>query len=55
MQDACPASKHALLNFFPQVKFLMFYFLVKKNVRDRKKLLKNKDLYKEITNVLTSI
>ena len=36
MQDACPASKHALLNFFPQVKFLMCYFHVKKNVRDHK-------------------
>ena len=32
MQDACPASKEAILNFFPDVIILMCYFHVKKNV-----------------------
>ena len=33
MQDACPASKEAILKFFPDVIILMCYFHVKKNVR----------------------
>ena len=54
MQDACPASRNAILDFFPNVKFLMCYFHVKKNVRDHKNLLKDKDAYKEIMKDLTS-
>ena len=42
MQDACPASRNAILDFFPNVKFLMCYFHVKKNVRDHKNLLRDK-------------
>ena len=53
MQDACPASKNALIKFFPNVKFLMCYFHVKKNVREKKHLLKNKDLYRDLQNDLT--
>ena len=34
MQDACPASRNAVLKFFPNVKILMCYFHVKKNVRN---------------------
>ena len=33
MQDACPASRLAVLKYFPNVKILMCYFHVKKNVR----------------------
>ncbi len=32
MQDACDASKIAVLKYFPNVKILMCYFHVKKNV-----------------------
>jgi hypothetical protein len=32
MQDACPASRNAILRYFPEVTVLMCYFHVKKNV-----------------------
>ena len=47
MQDACPASRNAILDSFPNVKFLMCYFHVKKNVRDHKNLLKDKEVIKK--------
>jgi hypothetical protein len=34
MQDACPASKKAILEFFKDIIILMCYFHVKKNVRN---------------------
>ena len=55
MQDACPASKNAVLEFFPNSKFLMCYFHVKKNVREHKNLLVDKERYKDMVKDLTTI
>ena len=53
MQDACPASKNAFRAHF-NIKFLMCYFHVKKNVREHKNLLRDKNKYKDIMKDLTS-
>jgi len=54
MQDACPASKEAILLFFPNVIILMCYFHVKKNVRDHKKLMPHEN-FDDLMRFLTKI
>ena len=53
MQDTCPASKKAIQAHF-NVKILMCYFHVKKNVLEHKNLLRDKNKYKDIMKDLTS-
>jgi len=55
MQDACPASRKAVLNFFPNVKILMCYFHVKKNVRENIKSTLDKAIYNKIETDLKVI
>ena len=38
MQDACPASRKAVLKFFPNVNILMCYFHVKKKCKRKYKI-----------------
>jgi hypothetical protein len=54
MQDACPASKEAILLFFPNVIIFMCYFHVKKNVRDHKKLMPHEN-FDDLMRFLTKI
>ena len=35
MQDSCDASLNSIRKFFPEVQYLMCYFHVKKNVKDK--------------------
>jgi hypothetical protein len=48
MQDACAASRLAVLKFFPDINILMCYFHLKKNIKDNCKKLLDKDQYKEL-------
>ena len=45
MQDACDASLNAIKNYFPNIFSLMFFFHLKKNIKDN--LVKNNLLPKE--------
>ena len=47
MQDACPASRSAILEFFPNIVLFMCYFHVKKNIKDNCKKSLDKEVWAE--------
>ena len=48
MQEACPASRKAVLKVFKNAKILMCYFHVKKNVKENCKHLLTKEEYSQL-------
>jgi hypothetical protein len=55
MQDACPASRSAILEFFPDVIVLMCYFHVKKNIKDNCKNKLENEVWAELQADLKNI